>query len=102
MPSTFVPDAGAGDADIPGVDRHYYRNQVGASSPFDDTHAFRMAAAVAKDRARHDLIKAVRKADQDARYNSFTGFGKDSLTDAMSIARSIDGVEGANDDAIKL
>jgi hypothetical protein len=87
---------------VDGVDRHFYENQVGASSPFDDTFQFRLAAAIAKDQARHQLIRAVRKADDDARANSFTGFGNDSLMDRMSISRSIDGVESANDDKIKL
>jgi hypothetical protein len=102
MTTTFKPDAAASDGDIPGVDRHYYENQVGPSSLTDDTHAFRLAAAVAKDTARHQLIRAVRKANEDARANSLTGLGKDTISDSIYWTRSIDGVEGASDDAIKL
>lgn len=104
MVTTFKPDAAASDGDIPGVDRHYYENQVGPSSLTDDTFAFRLATAVAKDKARHELIRAVQKANRDARsdlfgaqdYEAFIGNGTQSFT------RSIDGVEGASDDAIKL
>ena len=102
MPTRFVPDAEDNDPDFPGVDRHYYERQVGASSPFDPTHAFRLAAAVAKDRARHELIKAVHQADADARANSFTGLGNQSINDAAAWSRTIDGVDQAPDDAIKL
>lgn len=101
MPVNLKPDSDQSDF-VDGVDRHFYQNQVGPSSPFDDTHGFRLATAIAKDRARHQLIRAVRKADQDARYNSFTGLGNDSISDVTSISRSIDGVERAPDEAIKL
>lgn len=101
MPVTIKPD-GDQSGFVDGVDRHFYENQVGPSSHFDDTHAFRLATARAKDKARHQLIKAIQKADQDARYNSFTGFGADSISDATSVSRSIDGVERASDEAIKL
>lgn len=102
MPVKFIPDDNDSDPDIPGVNRHFYEEQVGSASPFDDTWAFRVATARAKDEARHKLIKAVQEADQQARYNSFAGFGNDSLTESMSVTRSIDGDERAPLDSINL
>lgn len=101
MGTKFVRDNDTSDF-VDGVDRHFYENQVGPSSPFDTTHDFKLAAAVAKDKARHQMIRAVRKADEDARAGSFSGFGNDSLMDSMSVSRSINGVEGAPDENIKL
>lgn len=105
MPTNFVPDNNQSDF-IDGVDRHFYENQVGASSPFDETFAFRLAAAVAKDRARHQLVRAIRKADEDARFNRSTGQELGDVLrgnpDGSGIKRSIDGVDGASDNAIKL
>lgn len=51
MPNRFVKDSSADAAgDLPEIDRHFYEDKVEpSSSPFDDTYAFRMAAAVAKD-----------------------------------------------------
>lgn len=101
----FVPDQDT-DPAISGVDRHFYERQVGAASPFDATHAFRLAAARAKDKARHELIRAVQKADEDARQNR--GLGRE-LGDVLAgnptgavTTRTIEGVAGASDDAIKL
>jgi hypothetical protein len=103
MPSStkFVPDNDTSDF-VDGVDRHFYEKQLGAKSPFDTTYDFKLAAAVAKDKARHQMIRAVREADAKARNESFSGFGNDSLTGAMSVSRSIDGVEDAPDENIKL
>lgn len=97
MPTTVKPD-GDQSSFVDGVDRHYYENQVGAASPFDDTFQFRLAAARAKDRARHHLIKAVRVEAAKAR----GGMISDGATARAAERRSIDGVEGATDDAIKL
>jgi hypothetical protein len=101
MATKLVPDNNSSDF-VEGIDRHYYQNQVGPASPFDTTHAFRLAAAIAKDKARHQMVRAVREADRKARSESFTGFGNDSLMGAMSVSRSINGVEGAPDENIKL
>lgn len=101
MVSTFVRNDADSGPDIAGVDRHYYEKQVPPSSPFNDT-SFQIAAAVAKDRARHQLIRAIEKADADARGASFTGFGNDSLTGQLSVSRSIDGNDQAPLNDIKL
>lgn len=84
-------------ADIPGVDRHFYENQVPPSSPFRD-NAFALATARAKDKARHELIRAIQKADADARNASVTGFGDQGLAGEMSI----DGRDGVSLNDIKL
>lgn len=90
---------------VDGVDRHYYEKQVGAANPFDDKYQFKLAAARAKDKARHEMIRAVRNAAQDARERR--GVGQElgdilSGRQATSEKRWVDGVEGAPDDAIKL
>lgn len=99
-------EAGGDDAggDLDGVDRHYYEKQVGPSSPFDETWAFRHAAAVAKDRARHNFIRAIRDKEREIKGNSFTGVGdfSDAARREIYAQRSVDGVKGATDDAIKL
>ncbi len=104
MPLRLVRDGTIENEDIPGVDRHYYVNQIGPKSPFDDTYEFRLAAAIAKDKARHQLIRAVRKADEDARYNRGRLEELADITNqvAFGVTRSVDGVEGAPDNAIKL
>lgn len=101
--SRFVDDAGAG-GDLEGVDRHYYENQVGAASPLDEAHAFRLAAARAKDRARHDLIRAIRAKEREARGDTFGGFGQvtPAARGEIYAQRTVDGVKSATDDAIKL
>ena len=90
--------------DLEGVDRHHYEKQIGPSSPFDRTHAFRLATARAKDRARHKLIRAIRKKEREARGNSLTGLGDFSQAARREVyaQRTVDGVKGATDDAIKL
>lgn len=104
MPTRFEPGNSASVEQLEGVDRHYYEKQVGPSSPFDSTHAFRLAAAIAKDRARHELIKAIRAQEREARGNSFTGLGDVSPAARSEVyaQRAVDGVKGATDDSIKL
>jgi hypothetical protein len=53
----FIPDAAA-DNYVPNVDRHFYENQVPPSSLGNDT-SFARAADAAKDRARHEMIRAI-------------------------------------------
>ena len=115
MATKVVPD-GDESAFVEGVDRHYYRRQVGPSSPFDNTHAFRLAAAIAKDKARHKLIKAVRKEEQRIKsergvFQEFSDRANNPGGDAdyskqarrnVLANRTVDGVKGASDDAIKL
>jgi hypothetical protein len=116
MPSTtkLQPDTDSSEA-IEGIDRHYYANQVVSGGPWDRTYPFRMAAAHAKDRARHHLLKAIWMEEQRLASQTFTG-GL-ALTSGVSIVRAdfsqqaranvlanrtVDGVKGASDDAIKL
>lgn len=107
MPTTFIPQVG-NEESLPGVDRHYYEKQVGPASPFDDKHAFKLAAARAKDTARHKLIRAVQAERDKAVAGQFHGTGVGVIlnrTDDVArslVTRSIDGVDGASDDAIKL
>lgn len=110
MATKFVPDSSSNEPDIPGVDRHYYEKQIGPASPFDDTYAFRLAVARAKDKARHKLIRAVQAAADEADRSGFdfAGTGRGIIkyhTDDVArglVKRSVDGVDGAPDDAIKL
>jgi hypothetical protein len=104
MPLRLQRDGTLDNEDIPGVDRHYYENQIGPKSPFDDTYEFRLAAAIAKDKARHQLIRAVQKADEEARFNRgrLEEFADITNEVAFGTTRTIDGVEGAPDNAIKL
>jgi|SRR4051812_15787165 hypothetical protein len=99
--------------DLDGVDRHFYENQVGPSSLFDDAHAFRLATARAKDQARHKLIRAVREEEARVKAETFAGVKLDSMfnvSDDFSAEarrnvlqnRTVDGAKGAGDDAIKL
>jgi hypothetical protein len=93
----------------------YYRNQVQAGAPWDTTFAFRYAVAHAKDRARNELIRAIRMEAQRLQEESRTTLGIDYLTRNDDLAsfdnqaksnvlaqRKINGVEGAPDDAILL
>jgi hypothetical protein len=93
-------DTGEGPEDIGDVDNHFYEKQVPPSGPFGD-NAFALATARAKDTARMQLIKAIRQADLDARGKGF-GLGLAGFSDGVLIKRSVDGVNGASDDAIKL
>jgi hypothetical protein len=95
----FVTDNGDTE-DIGDIDPHFYEKQVAPSSPFG-SNAFDLAVAVAKDRARVQLVKAVRQADLDARSKGF-GLGLQGFSNGVLIKRSVDGVNGAPDDAIKL
>lgn len=94
----IVPDNSGEFVD--GVDRHYYANQVISKGPWDTTFAFRKAAAHAKDRARHNQIRAIRAEAAKARgdFNALSGRAAGRDGDI----RSIDGVKGAPDSAIKL
>lgn len=102
MPIRFVPDHEPEET-LEGVDRHFYEKQVPPSGPFQD-NSFKLAAARAKDKARHDLIKAVRQKAIDANYNMgrIEEAGHFLSGESITWKRSIDGVEGAPDDAIKL
>lgn len=104
MPLHLQGDLSLDNPEIPGVDPHYYEKQIGPASPFDDTYEFRLATARAKDAAREQLIDAIRKADTDARYNmgKFEEFRNISNEVAFGTTRTIDGVEGLPDNAIKL
>lgn len=97
MRTTVKPDGSPEYVD--GLDRHYYERQVGAASPFDHTHQFKLAAARAKDQARHQLVKAVRVEAAKARGDLNAASGRAARDGER---RSVDGVEGAPDDAIKL
>jgi hypothetical protein len=90
-----------------------YRDQVGSGAPWDTTFAFRYAVAHAKDRARNELIKTVRREarrlQEESRSNLTTFLKDDSLSsfndqakDSVLTQRKIDGVDGLPDDAIKL
>lgn len=107
MPSTFIPDSDGFDyAD--GLDAHYYQNQVPPSGPLDD-RSFEMAAARAKDKARHQLVKRVRVERQRVRderglskvaeFGAMLQYGDASHVD---VTMSVDGVPASSDDAIKL
>jgi hypothetical protein len=103
-----------------GWDHLYYRKQVQGGGvfwggAFDDTFAFRYAAAKAKDMARNALIRAVRTEARRLQEESNTTLGLDYLNRDHDIAafngqaagnarvqRSVDGVPDAPDDAIKL
>lgn len=114
--TTFQPGNQAVET-LDGVDRHFYEKQIGPASPFDDTYAFRLAAARAKDTARHKLINRIRQEERKARANRSIGaeigdivsghegdaraFLESERRDIIA-RRTIDGVEGAPDDAIKL
>src|SRR5689334_16669910 len=89
---------------VDGVDRHYYEKQVGPANPFDDKHQFKLAAARAKDQVRHKMIRAVRKAADDARQSRGVGQELGDLLAGREATekRWVGGVEGAPDDAIKL
>lgn len=104
MATRFVPDTNSNDPDIPGVDRHYYENQIGAASPFDDTYAFRLAVARAKDEARHQLIKTIKKTAEGAASDRGVLEEAKSFSSGERVTwtRSIDGMEGAPDNDIKL
>lgn len=104
MPTTFKADSGSVEQ-LEGVDRHFYAKQVGPASPFDDTYAFRLAAARAKDTARHKLIKRIREEERKARGDRSVGAELGDIfsgREKLVAQRTVDGVKGAPDDAIKL
>lgn len=92
----------SGDAeDIGDVDSHFYEKQVPPSGPFG-SNAFALATARAKDRARKQLIKAVRQQDRDMRSKGL-GLGIQGFElGALVVPRSIDGIDSAPDYEIKL
>jgi hypothetical protein len=107
MGSVFVPDNAPND--FGAIDSRYYQRQVPPASLTND-RAFEMAVAAAKDKARVALIKAVRAADEAARGSRSSA---EELSDIWSgqqksgqvtfySTRSIDGVDGARDEVIKL
>lgn len=102
MAISFLPDPDAPD-DIPGVDRHFYENQVPPSTTWSDT-SFKQAAAAAKDRARYELIKAVQQANLERLTDAgrLEELGSFISGEQVQWTRSIDGVEGAPDNDIKL
>jgi hypothetical protein len=104
MPTSFIP--GTDDTEYAeGVSRTYYQDQVrGSHSVFDSQFEFKLAAAHAKDRARHKLIKAVRDKAIEVRQSQgrLEELGGFFTGDRMVQDREIDGLLGAPDDAIKL
>jgi hypothetical protein len=102
--------------DIGDVDSHFYEKQVPPNGPFG-SNAFALATARAKDKARVQMIKAIRKADAEA-MSTGLGLGLQGFSEGVLIStsggetklglsgvvrsRTIDGVLGAPDDAIKL
>jgi len=84
--------------DIGDVDSHFYEKQVPPSGPFG-SNAFDLATARAKDRARMQLIKAIRNKDLEARSKGF-GLGLQGLNSGVLIKRTVDGAEVASDDAL--
>lgn len=117
MATRFVPDPEA-QQDIPGglarYNPRYYQDQVAVGSALDTTYEFRVAAAHAKDRARNQLVSAIKLEEKRLREQQLTTFSLSYLTDDFNkdfsgeakgnvlATRSIDGVDGADDDAIKL
>jgi len=109
----FEPDPRGNDlgGEFKDVDRHYYRDQVRNSSseliPTIEGQAKRateLAVADAKDRARHELIKALREEEQRLRTETFTGIGNfaGQARDNIYKNRTIDGLAGKTDNDIKL
>lgn len=84
--------------DIADVDPHFYEKQVPPSGPFGD-NAFALATARAKDRARMQLVKAIRQKDLEARSTGL-GLGLQGFSDGVLIKRTVDGAEIASDDAL--
>ena len=106
MPTEFKPDPYATDY-VEGVSRTYYQDQVQQNhSAFDDEFEFKLAAAHAKDQARHKLIRAMQDKAKEFRLNQgrlqdLEGFLSGNRFNENE-KRTVDGVEGAPDDAIKL
>jgi hypothetical protein len=116
MAVTFIPDpqqdnTPSGD----GYNKHLYADAVQPGSIWDTTYEFRRAAAAAKDTARNQLRHAIKLEEQrlleqqlttlSGSYLTSDPFSSDFSGQARSnvmVTRSIDGVEGAPDNAIKL
>lgn len=113
MGTTFIPDPQIqSNGRVVTHNDHFYRDQVTGGGPFDTSFAFRWATASALDKARNNLIDAVGNEARQLRQeqaSTLSGFVSDGATDFRAevnanvmATRSIDGVEGAPDDAIKL
>jgi hypothetical protein len=115
---SYVPDRNRPDdlGLVHGWNHRYYRDQVKSQGIFayDFSFRFRFAAAEALDYARNELIAAVRAEANRIRDESYTTLGLDYLWRDHEIGsfdaqaqqniltqRSINGVNGAPDDAIK-
>ena len=109
----FVPDPRGNDlgGEFVDVNRHYYRDQCRAQAgqwfPTIEGQAKAatdLAVANAKDDARHELIKALRKEEQRLRTETFTGIGNFAEQARANVYknRSVDGIEGLPDNDIKL
>lgn len=89
-------------------DRHFYEKQVQRGAAWDTSYAFRLATAKAKDRARNQLASAVQMEARQAQRQAAGGLGgfrdfNSVLGQAHAkVTRSINGVEGAPLDDIKL
>lgn len=90
-------------------DQHFYEKQVQRGAAWDTTYAFRLATAKAKDRARNQLARAVQLEARQAQWRAAGGLGggfrdfNSVLGEAHAkVTRSVNGVEGASLDDIKL
>lgn len=89
-------------------DKHFYEKQVQRGAAWDTTYAFRLATAKAKDRARNQLARAVQLEARQAQWAAAGGLGgfrdfNSVLGEAHGkVTRSVNGVEGASLDDIKL
>jgi hypothetical protein len=116
MAIKFLPDL-ADDrrlTPVPDVNEHIYENQVQRSSDWDTTYAFRLAEAIAKDRARMELIRRVDMEAKRLSEESMTTLSASYFSSAdgnwrnfrdqarQNVEREIDGVAGASLNAIKL
>lgn len=77
------------------TDYHIYEKAVRANGKSDFENKFALAAAKAKDKARRNMIRAVRKAHYEAT-------GTELRNVPTYYTRSVDGVDNAPDSAIKL
>lgn len=115
MPSRLVPDPGQLEQVVDDMghvsnnyDPHFYEKQVQRGAAWDTTYAFRLATAKAKDRARNQLARAVQSEARQAQWKAAGGLGgfrdfNSVLGEAHAkVKRSINGVEGAPLDDIKL
>ena len=91
-------------------DQHFYEKQVVPRGPaWDTTYAFRLATAKAKDRARNQLARAVQLEARQIQWRAAGGLSggfrdfNSVLGEAHAkVTRSVNGVDGAPLDNIKL